>query len=399
MADSVSGQTVVDPKGYLTDLNHVKVNSEAEVSDIKKARLLLKSVITTNPKHAPGWIAAARLEKETGKLAAARAVIMKGCELCPTNPDVWMEAAKMQTHRNAKAILAKAVRHIPTSVKIWLSAAALEETVDAKKAVLRRALELISNSVVLWKTAIELETQEDARILLGRAVEMVPQSVEMWLALARLESYERARIVLNRARQVIPTEPAIWITAAKLEEANGNEKNVDVIIQKAVKSLAAHQVVIDRDAWLVEAESSERTNSLLTCHAILKATIGIGVDDLDRKTTWLNDAENFLNKQSIETARGIYAHILRVFPAKKSVWMKAAQLEKQYGTSDSLDTLLADAVRYCPQAETLWLMSAKEKWLTEDVAGARAVLNDAFAANPDSEQVGLSKKFFPRHSK
>ena len=29
---------------------------------MKQARLLLKSAITSNPKHAPAWIAAARLE-------------------------------------------------------------------------------------------------------------------------------------------------------------------------------------------------------------------------------------------------------------------------------------------------------------------------------------------------
>lgn len=54
MADSVSGQTVVDPKGYLTDLSSIKISSEAEIGDIKKARMLYKSVINTNPKHAPG---------------------------------------------------------------------------------------------------------------------------------------------------------------------------------------------------------------------------------------------------------------------------------------------------------------------------------------------------------
>jgi hypothetical protein len=64
---------VVDPKGYLTDLNSIKVASEAEIGDIKKARTLLKSVIGTNPKHAPGWVAAARLEEVAG-CAAPRAV-------------------------------------------------------------------------------------------------------------------------------------------------------------------------------------------------------------------------------------------------------------------------------------------------------------------------------------
>ena len=66
MADSVSGQTVVDPKGYLTDLNSIVLSSDAEIGDIKKARMLLKSVINTNPKHAPGWVAAARLEETVG---------------------------------------------------------------------------------------------------------------------------------------------------------------------------------------------------------------------------------------------------------------------------------------------------------------------------------------------
>ncbi len=47
--------------------------TDAEISDIKKARLLLKSVIQTNPRHAPGWIAAARLEEVAGKLQQVRA--------------------------------------------------------------------------------------------------------------------------------------------------------------------------------------------------------------------------------------------------------------------------------------------------------------------------------------
>ena len=65
-------------------------------SDVKKARLLLKSVITTNPKHAPGWIAAARLEEVTGRMQTARNTIMRGCEVCPKNEDVWLEAVRLQ---------------------------------------------------------------------------------------------------------------------------------------------------------------------------------------------------------------------------------------------------------------------------------------------------------------
>lgn len=42
------------------------------------------------------------------------------------------------------------------------------------------------------------------------------------------------------------------------------------------------------------------------------------------------------------------------------------------------------------QAEVLWLMAAKERWLAGDVPGARAILAEAFAANPDSEDVWLA---------
>lgn len=129
-------------------------------------------------------------------------------------------------------------------------------------------------------------------------------------------------------------------------------------------------------------------------------------------------AEECMRRGSIETARAIYAHALSVFPGKKSIWRRAAQvrfhwvhtwrlrrhvfnrrgvasvfaqsivppacgrahwtlesetqpgpsspwqLEKAHGSSESLDALLRKAVQYCPQAEVLWLMAAKEKWLS-----------------------------------
>jgi pre-mRNA-processing factor 6 len=44
---------------------------QAEIGDIKKARLLLTSMIQTNPKHGLAWIAAARFEAQVGVHARA----------------------------------------------------------------------------------------------------------------------------------------------------------------------------------------------------------------------------------------------------------------------------------------------------------------------------------------
>ncbi len=53
---------------------------------------------------------------------------------------------------------------------------------------------------------------------------------------------------------------------------------------------------------------------------------------------------------------------------------RAAECEKAHGTPDSLDELLARAVKFCPHAEVLWLMWAKERWMAGDVQAAREIL-------------------------
>jgi len=216
----------VDRAGYLTDLGSIKINTEAEIGDIKKAEMLLKSATSSNPKHGPSWIAYARLMEKAGKITNARKVSMQGCDNCPSYEDVWLEAARLHPPDQAMKILTRAIENIPNSVKLWIEAADLEKDITRKKRVLRKALEVISNSPKLWKAAISLENPDDARIMLARAVECVPHSPEMWLALARLETYDKAKQVLNRAHHAIPTERSILIAAAQLEEANGNSRMV-----------------------------------------------------------------------------------------------------------------------------------------------------------------------------
>ncbi len=231
--------TSIDPKGYLTELSSSVIKTDAEIGDIAKARTLLDSVIKTNPRHAPGWIAAARVEEVAGKMSSARKIISQGCEHCPRSEDIWLEAARLNTTDNAKVILARSIQHVSTSVNIWLKAVELESDPESKKRVLRKSLEYIPHSVKLWKELVNLEENpEDARILLSGAVAAVPMSIELWLALARLSPPNDAKKVLNEARKTIPTSHEIWIAAARLlEETEGDEGKVDKTVAAAVKAL------------------------------------------------------------------------------------------------------------------------------------------------------------------
>jgi pre-mRNA-processing factor 6 len=336
-------------------------------------------------------------------------------------------------------VLANAVQHVGQSVKIWLAAADLEHDSAAKKRVLRKgkasdsaglristdsfysALEHIPNSVRLWKETVNLESSAtDARILLSRAVEVIPLSVELWLALARLEVPERAKAVLNKARKAVPTSHEIWIAAGRLleQEAGLSTKSpaerakeldvVDKTIEAGVRGLRRHQVLLTREQWLKEAERCESEGSPRTCEAIVKATVAMELEDEDRLDTWVGDAESAEAKGMVSTSRAILSYALKVYPDRRNLWRKAADLEKTHGTRfvyflrifislltsfvkrESLDAILNLAVVHCPQAEVLWLMAAKEKWLSGDVPAAREVLERAFVANPESEQIWLA---------
>ncbi|KAK4528859.1 hypothetical protein GAYE_SCF65G6806 [Galdieria yellowstonensis] len=419
ISDSVSGQTVVDPKGYLTELAGMRITSESEIGDIKKARMLLKSVTSTNPKHAPGWIAAARLEEIAGRISDARALITEGCQKCPTSEDVWLEAARLYPQEQAKQVLASAVQRgrVPGSIKIWLQAAAIESDITQKKRILRKALEIIPTSAKLWSAAIELEPPEGARILLSRAVECVPHATELWIALSRLESYENAKVVLNKAREAIPAEPLIWITAAKLEEAHEKEQkqsadnntseeyllniyleemkndgvrtNVTRIIERAVRTLSMKQQIVDRDRWLKEAKESESGGYYQTARDIIHFSSNLGIEEVDRERIWLSDAETAEKEGYFMCARALFALLVSNFPGRDNLWLRAAHFEKEHGTFMVVDELLRRAVAYCPRAEQLWLLAANEKWRNRDADGARAVLHEAFSSNPGSETIWL----------
>lgn len=391
--DSTAGtSTNIDPKGYLTSLSKSEIKSgEAEVGDINRVRVLLESVIKTNPKHAPGWIAAARLEEVAGKIVAARNVIARGCDHCPKSEDAWLENIRLNDNHNAKIIAAKAITCNERSTRLWIEAMKLESDPRAKKRVLRRALDIMKTSVAIWKEAVNLEEDPaDARLLLAKATDEIPLSAELWLALARLETPEQAQKVLNKARKAIPTSYEIWVAAARLQEQMGNADKVNVM-KRAVQSLAQESAMLKREEWIAEAEKCEDEGAILTCGAIIRETIGYGLDeDDDRKEIWMDDAKSSIARGKYDSARAIYAYALRVFVNKKSIWLAAADLEKNHGTKEALWKLLEKAVEACPQSEVLWMMLAKEKWQAGEINDARIVLGKAFNQNPNNEDIWLA---------
>ena len=101
----------------------------------------------------------------------------------------------------------------------------------------------------------------------------------------------------------------------------------------AILDAVVFKVVIDREQWLKEAEAAERAGAPSTCAAIVRHSIWRGVEDDDRKRTWMDDAQSLLGRDAVETARAVYAHALTVFPTKAGLWKAAVDLERRHGKS------------------------------------------------------------------
>lgn len=389
--DSVSGSaTNIDPKGYLTSLSQSEIKAGAEVGDLRRVRGLLESVIKTNPKHAPGWIAASRLELVAGKEQAARNIIARGCQTTPDSEAVWVENIKINENHNAKIIAANAITHIPHSTRLWMLAADLETELNSKKRVLRRAIDVLPKSTQIWKELVNLsEDPSDARLLLGKAVQEIPLATELHLALARLETPENAQKVLNIARKIIPTSFEIWIAGARLAEQTGGKP--EFVMARAVQKLVRENAMLKREEWIAEAEKCESEAAPLTCEAIIHQTLGydLGEDD-DRNDLWIEDAKGSIGRGMYNTARAIFQHVLRAFPKSTNGWHEAVNLEKTHGEKQVFEQLLEKAVEALPEAEDLWLMLARRVRERGDVEASRRTFANAFKKNPSSENIYLS---------
>mmetsp|Transcript_33437 Transcript_33437/g.58592 ORF Transcript_33437/g.58592 Transcript_33437/m.58592 type:complete len:699 (-) Transcript_33437:543-2639(-) len=380
-------QTVtVDPLGYITELGALKTLTEEEVSDLKKSKGMLASLLKSNPQHSSAWLTAARLEEKDGQIAKARELLSEGCKNCPEAVDLWIEQARLQPGLAGKNLLTQAALANPNSVKVWMALASRSEDTTAKMKVLRSGLEVNPTAVKLWKELLALADPDEARKLLRQAVKCVPHNLELWLALAKLESYKKARSILNEARQRLPYEPLVWIYAAKLEEAEGKEEQVDIIIQRAMKALTKSGVQISRQDMLKEARLAEQSGSLKTCESIVKHTLMLNLTTPEQEHTWIQDLELARIESCPQTARYLAAFALEALPQSTLLWSAAIAVEEQFGTPESLASAL-DKACLNSSSEGYWIQAAQLQEKLGNIEGARERLTNAASLYPVNPEI------------
>lgn len=345
----------VNPEGYLTQLDSLD-SSNQEIQDLKKLRLLIRAMISSNPNQAQTWLAASRLEEKDSNVKAAKQVLQEACLQCPDSEDIWIEAARLETFEKSKEILNKATTRLPKSIKLWLAAVDKESNSENKLRVLKKALEMNPESVKLWKEAVALSDEKSAVKYLEKAVICAPHSLELWLALAKLLPYKEARRTLNNARKQLPLEASIWISAAKLEESEGNLENSGELIRRGIKTLVSNGVDIIRTDWLNEAIIAEKSQCFNTAKSIIKNCFQLAIQPDQKIETWANDLKSLEESGCVEATRFLYQQALDCEPNAKSLWKIAYFFEKKMFGQEKALQVLSQACEKCKDSGKFWVV-------------------------------------------
>ena len=77
------------------------------------------------------------------------------------------------------------------------------------------------------------------------------------------------------------------------------------------------------------------------------------------------------------------------------MWIRAYEIEDDFGTVETAEALLRQAVAACPKSEPLWLLLIQLKFKKErDLPGARAAIDETLAANAKNPAILSSERIW-----
>merc|ERR1719353_473058 len=338
--DSVSGQTVMDPKGYLTDLNALSVQSDTDVSDIKKARTLLKSVTQSNPKHGPGWIAAARLEEVAGKTQDAHEVLNEARTHVPTASQIWVTAAQLEeTQGNEKMvdlILSRALDSLSANGVTADRDAWIKHAEEAEK----NGYIKTCNGIIKATVRVGLE-DSDAKLF----KQTIMSDAEASLARGAVET---ARAVYTHALGILKAKKGLWLRLAELEMKHGTPQSLDDVLSRAVSFCPNAEIL-----WLMAAKQKWIHGDVSAARQILAEAFTHSKDSeaIHLAAIKLENENNEIQRARLLLMRS------RMQCDTPKIWMQSVQLEREQGEYETAIKLCNEAIlKHGGSHPKLWMI-------------------------------------------
>ena len=394
----------VDRLSYLTELNTLNkdnivnpLNSLEGVQDMKKAKLLLNNLITSNPDNPLSWISAARLEVMDNEQIKAREILAKAIEKIKNSEELWIEYSRLYDNdpEKAKNILKQGIIYLPKSEKMYIELVKIEKNNNEKKKILKKCLfDELPTSEILWKMLIELEKNnpEIYKRLLLKCTEYFPKSINNWILLSEQCDYEEGRQNLLKAIQLNEDSLLIrmfYMFFEEKENKNCENKEKENILKEIFNKIIEEMKnkKLTNEELISFACESEKNNCLISNKIIINYTL----TNFKKNTTY-KETKNVFKRiiediktqeyKYIYTIKQIYITLLQLNDNKDiELWVQYIDYIKTNISVEEIENIFKEAINKASKdvyKETFYLLYAKILKENNDIDKAISLLKEGY---------------------
>ncbi|PWA61392.1 pre-mRNA splicing factor [Artemisia annua] len=297
ISDSVSGLTVVDPKGHLIDLQSMKMQAASlEHGDVIKSK-----------------------------------VLRKGLEHILDSLRLWKAVVELANEEDAKLLLQRAVECCPLHVEFWLALAWGVRALQREGVEIDREVWTKEAKAAEWVGSVAI-----CYAIIGNIIGIGDEKEDRmmtWFADAneceKRGSIESAGAIYGCAIDEFKSTADVWLNATRFEKEFGTRK-----------LRRCGYWVLKKSVWLVMCLPQGKSFPQLILLFLIPKRYSLLCLSLNLKTTSLK-------------GRGCF--LLKVVNGEEKEWMKSAIVERELSNSEEERRLLDEGLRLFHSLFKLWL--------------------------------------------
>ena len=328
---------------------------------------------------------AAKQKWTAGDVSAARAVLAEAFAANPDSEAVWLAALKLEFESGetdrARAIGAKARAHAPASTRrVWLKCGIVERAAGDDGAEAQLLAEAIAKfpdfdklHLMAGQAAQRRGDIASARAAYARGLAACPSSPPLWTSAARLEesvgSVGRARALLEQACAKNARDDTLWLAAVRVERRAGNDGAAGALLARALQACPTSGALW-ADAIAAAPRPARRAKSV---DALKKCN--------DDPAVLAAVASLFAADRKVDKARSWYARSVKLAPDVGDHWAAWYAFERAQGDGGSVAAVVDGAVAAAPRYGERWTRIAKDPaWRGETTKELLALVADDLKA-------------------
>lgn len=295
---------------------------------------------------------------------------------------MWLALARLETYEQARRVLNQARQAIPTEPAIWITAAKLEEAhghVEKVSVIIEKAVTVLTQDQVVidreqWLKEAEAAEHAGAPVTCASIVQQsVWRNVEdddkkrTWMddadSCMKRQCPETARAIYAHALSIFPTKKSVWKAACDLEKKFGTPATLEAMLKKSVEHCPTAEIM-----WLIYAKEKWQGGDVSGAREVLVEAFKANPDSED---IWLAAAKLEWESDETDRARTLLNKACDRAPSPK-VYMKLASLERECGNIEQEFTVLDSAIAKYPTYDKYYMMAGQASETIQDFKKARS---------------------------